>query len=67
MSEQISKQSPWWGEFDVPHGSIGRWRIGPTDLWIQRLRGEWRLASVPRDESGAASGLTGGGVTAPPG
>lgn len=34
----------WWGERTVPSGSAGRFKIGPLTLWIQRLRGEWRLA-----------------------
>lgn len=41
----------WWGAHDIAVGSCGRWRIGPTALWIQRLHAEWRLATEPVDGS----------------
>ena len=31
-------------------GTAGRWRIGPLELWIQRLEGEWRIASEQGDD-----------------
>jgi hypothetical protein len=38
--------APWWGEFRIPHGAMGKWRIGPMTMWIERLRGEWSVATV---------------------
>lgn len=43
----------WWGRYEVKHGTTGRWRVGPMTLWIQRLRGEWRVAW---ESAGAAAG-----------
>lgn len=40
----------WWGRRKVPVGSAGNWRIGPLGLWIQRLEGEWRIASETGDD-----------------
>jgi hypothetical protein len=34
----------WWGEFPLRFRTMGRWHIGPLELWIQHLAGEWRLA-----------------------
>lgn len=44
MSSDLSTTSRWWGSFHIAHGSAGRWRLGPMELWIQRLRGEWLIA-----------------------
>lgn len=38
------KPAPWWGEFILPMHSMGRWRVGPLELWAQHLSGEWRIA-----------------------
>ncbi|HEX5340113.1 MAG TPA: hypothetical protein VFX47_04475 [Gammaproteobacteria bacterium] len=44
-SEHSTSQHPvWWGEFILPLQSMGRWHIGPLELWAQHLAGEWRLA-----------------------
>jgi hypothetical protein len=40
----MSSMGPWHGQFELSEGSAGRWRIGPLSLWIQRLKGEWRIA-----------------------
>ena len=42
MSDKQLSAVTWWGEFTIPLGSVGRWRIGPAILWIERLRNEWR-------------------------
>ncbi len=43
--------SQWWGSFTIPHGTFGRWRVGPMTMWIQRLRNEWRVATeAERDQ-----------------
>lgn len=63
--------SPWWGEYHLPRGARGRWRIGPLELRVEH-RGEgwdlaWRRSGDRRseelltecpvtDESEAASG-----------
>lgn len=44
------KHPVWWGEFPIPEGSTRYWRIGPFELWIRHLRGEWRIASTRHDE-----------------
>ena len=31
----------WWGDFDIPHGNTGAWRLGPLTLYVRRLEGEW--------------------------
>jgi hypothetical protein len=40
----------WWGEYHIPLGKAGRWRIGPLSLWVERLPGEWRLAYEKVDD-----------------
>jgi hypothetical protein len=42
----------WWGPALIPAGTCGRWRIGPTTIWIERLRGEWRVATESSNNSG---------------
>ena len=49
----VSSQS-WWGTFELPEGEARRWRIGPTTLWVQRLRGEWRVRHERGDDALAA-------------
>lgn len=34
----------WWGEFELPVGATGHWRIGAADVWIRRSLHEWRVA-----------------------
>jgi hypothetical protein len=42
--EKISgKKNVWWGQFKIPIGQIGFWRIGTMALWIQRFEKEWRI------------------------
>jgi len=47
MAEQ---SGAWWETGRFPVGTAGRWRIGPLELWIQRLEGEWRIASEQGDD-----------------
>lgn len=51
-SEPVAEPSkaPWWGEFRIPHGAMGRWRIGPMTMWIERSRGEWTVATRIEEE-----------------
>jgi len=42
MSDKQLSAVKWWGEFNIPLGSAGRWRIGPAILLIERLQNEWR-------------------------
>jgi hypothetical protein len=49
MESRVSPQS-WWGTFELPDGEVRRWRVGPTTLWIQRLRGEWRVLHEHEDD-----------------
>ncbi len=34
---------PWWGSFVMDVDRAGRWRVGPTTLWIERHDYEWRV------------------------
>lgn len=34
----------WWGDYEIPRGLAGRWRLGPLTLWARRLEQEWRFA-----------------------
>lgn len=43
-SQNRAPNAVWWGEFNLPLQNMGRWHIGPLELWVQRLAGEWRLA-----------------------
>lgn len=44
-------QSKWWGEFSVPEGDTRYWRIGPSDLWINRRAREWSFLCSSCDDS----------------
>lgn len=33
----------WWGTFEFEIRRPRRWRIGPLELWLARLDGEWRV------------------------
>lgn len=33
----------WWGTYSFDHDTMGRWRIGPSTLWVYHARREWRL------------------------
>ncbi|MBN2495499.1 MAG: DUF432 domain-containing protein [Deltaproteobacteria bacterium] len=39
------KHPHWWGDYRIARGTTARWRIGPLTLWVQRLPGEWRMAT----------------------
>lgn len=43
-AESGSRWARWWGEFTLPADSMGRWHLGPLQLWVQRLSGELRIA-----------------------
>ncbi|HEX6551088.1 MAG TPA: hypothetical protein VF117_10480 [Gammaproteobacteria bacterium] len=43
-SADQTRSRVWCGEFSLPMQSMGRWHIGPLELWVQHLAGEWRLA-----------------------
>ncbi len=45
MSHKPTKKSvdPWWGSFSLDVDRAGRWRVGPTTIWIERHEYEWRI------------------------
>jgi len=45
----------WWGAFDIPMGQVALWRIGPLNLWVQRLPGEWRFTQRLEEDGFDAS------------
>jgi len=44
VNDRASANARWWGEFRIPHGKAGRWRIGPLCLIVTRLKHEWYVA-----------------------
>ncbi len=46
---------PWWGSFSLDVDRAGRWRVGPSTVWIERHEYEWRITrwqeGDPLDES----------------
>ena len=50
MTNRKSRKHVWWGTFSLPENRSGRWRIGTTIFWIERLRHEWRVAYQAGDE-----------------
>lgn len=54
MSETKQDASPWWGDFQLPQGRRGRWKVGPLDLHVERWREgldlAWRLSGDRRSE-----------------
>lgn len=39
----MSAARSWWGSFDLDLDHAGRWRVGPSTLWIERHEFEWRI------------------------
>lgn len=46
----VTSDAVWWGDFELEPRQCGRWRIGPSCIWIQRLDGEWRIATGRADD-----------------
>lgn len=42
--------TPWWGEQEVPEGSVARWTVGPYSLWVERTESGYRLAESREDD-----------------
>lgn len=42
--KELAVKNYWHGHFQIPEETAGFWQIGPMSLWIQHLRGEWRIA-----------------------
>lgn len=40
----------WYGDLRVPEGSHAVWRVGPLELDVQHLPGEWRVACRRGDD-----------------
>lgn len=49
--EDTPRGGVWWGNFSIPMGCGGRWRIGPLTLTARREPAEWRLAHTRGDDS----------------
>ena len=50
MSDDQAMENRWWGRFEIPEGAVRHWRVGPADLWVENLSGEWRTALARRDD-----------------
>lgn len=46
-----TSQVQLWGDFAVEEGQRGYWRIGPLELWLSHLRGEWNLHYHQQDDA----------------
>lgn len=42
METLVAVQS-WFGQFSIPIGSRGLWRVGPLELQVEHAAGEWRV------------------------
>ena len=51
VADEEQTRAKWWGDFEIPEGSAGRWQVGPLTLTIVHFRSEWRVC---RDTSGDA-------------
>ncbi len=63
MEEQRTRlTNEWWGLVRIGVGQVHHWRVGPLDLWVLRLAGEWRVAQArgadPMDPSLESERLT---------
>lgn len=45
------EKSVWWGSFEFDEDHVGRWRVGPSTLWIYRSAQSWHLIQVESDDS----------------
>jgi len=43
MQRKHTDQSIWWGNFQFEDDQAGRWKIGPSTLWIYRSARSWHL------------------------
>jgi len=34
---------PFWQTYEIPPGQTRHWEIGPLDLWVRHLPGEWQI------------------------
>lgn len=51
MQQNDNSPSSYWGTFEIPRGTVSRWRIGLLTMWIERLDSEWRIATRTGDDS----------------
>ncbi len=50
VADEETSRAQWWGDFEIPVGSAGRWRVGPLILTIAHLRSEWRVCRDSSDD-----------------
>lgn len=54
MAEDTQEQAVWWGSFALAEEQAGRWRIGPSTVWIYHFPHEWRIlheqGGAPQDD-----------------
>ena len=51
VEENLSTSGSWWGRAQVEMGQTLHWRIGPLQLWLSRLDGEWRVATLRTNDA----------------
>lgn len=50
MATLEKKKTIWWGSFEFDDDDAGRWRVGPTTLWIYRSIQSWQLIVLESDD-----------------
>jgi hypothetical protein len=49
-TREIARRSDCWGHYQLDVGALGRWRIGPLDLWVRRTALDWRYGFERSDD-----------------
>jgi hypothetical protein len=50
--ETLATTQIWFGQFSIPIGSSGHWRVGPLELVVEHAAGEWRVAQTRDSDAG---------------
>ncbi len=46
-----STMEAFWKNYKIPEGETLHWQLGPLELWVRRLPGEWQVASRSDDDN----------------
>lgn len=51
MPAELREKTVWWGTFEIGEDEAGRWRVGPSTLWIYRSARSWHLVHMQSDQA----------------